>query len=409
MTDAAAPPRARVAVVSTFYPPVLGGAETAARGLASYLARRGHRVVVITKRTDPALPDRDVIDDVPVERVGPRGPRRAGSKWAAIPAFFSALVRHRAEIDAIAVVDYRGIGIAALAAGAVLRCPVVVQAQTEGVLSCANWQPALDRLGLSVRNPFSRAASWPLRRLYRLATAFACISRGIEREALDEGVPRARVHYLPNTVDIRRFHPASPDERHRLRADLGWPDDGRPIGIFVGRLSREKGVVDLLQAWQRLGASRAHLVVVGPDMAGNAWDEGPAVRALAGGPDLAGRVTLAGSSDDPAPLYRGADFAVQPSHWESFGLSAAEAMASGLPIVASAVGGLTDFIVDGTNGLLVPPRDPAALASAIERIAAQPALRERLGAAAAAAMRDFDEERVFETFGALLDRLADVR
>lgn len=408
MTEVAARRQARVAVVSTFYHPVMGGAETAARRLASFLARRGQQVLVITTRTDPSVPDTDRIDDVPIVRVGPAGPRRPASKWIAIPALFAALRRHRHAIDVVAVVDYRGIAIAALASRAVGGHPFAVQAQTEGVLSCANWQPGLNRLGLSVRHPLVRAASWPLRRIYRSANAFACISRAIEREALDEGVARDRVHYVPNTVNIRRFRPAAAEERTQLRAQLGWPNDGRPIGIFVGRLSREKGIVDLLQAWQQVRPP-AHLVVVGPDMPGNAWDEGPTVRKMVAEPPLAGRVTLVGGTDDPAPFYRAADFAIQPSHWESFGLSAAEAMASGLPIAASAVGGLTDFIVDGTNGLLVPPRDAAALAAAIDRLASDPGLRARLGAAATASMRDFDEDVVFERFGALLDGLAEPR
>jgi glycosyltransferase involved in cell wall biosynthesis len=170
-------------------------------------------------------------------------------------------------------------------------------------------------------------------------------------------------------------------------------------------LSREKGIVDLLQAWERIPAP-ATLVVVGPDMPGHPWDEGARARELAASAPLAGRVIFTGATSDPAPFHRAADFAIVPSHWESFGLSAAEAMASGLAVAASAVGGLTDYIVDGVNGLLVPPQNPGALAAAIQRLIDDASLRARLASSARETVRQFDERVVLDRFGAVLDRLA---
>ena len=394
---------ARVALLTTFYHPVLGGSEMAAGRLAAFLAARGNPVFVITKRTDPALSDRDTIDGVPIERVGVAGARRGAGKWTILPWAFAALWRRRDEYDIICVIDYRGIGLAAILAGTLLRRPVAIQAQTEGVLSGENWGPALAALGLSPRHPVARAVSWPLRRAYRAAAAVACISRAIQAEAVAEGVPEGRVHYLPNTVDTARFRPVVPGERSRLRAELGWPAD-RIIALYVGRLSREKGIVDLLHAWERVSAT-AQLVVVGPDMPGHRWDEGARVRALATSPALTGRVSLYGASGDTAPLYRASDFAIIPSHWESFGISAVEAMASALPVVASAVGGLMDYVVDGENGRLVPPHDAAALASAIDEIAADATRRARLGLAARQTAMRFDENAVLDRFAAMLDGL----
>jgi glycosyltransferase involved in cell wall biosynthesis len=394
---------ARVALVTTFYAPVLGGSEEAARQLATVLARRGHAVRVITRLTDPAVPRNETADGVTIERVGPPVGRRGFRKWTFIPYVLAALLRGRATFDVICVVDYRGIGIAAVLAGILLRLPVVLQAQTEGVLSGSNLTPALARVGLRADRGLGRALSWPLRRIYRSGDAYACISRTIRAEALAEGIAPSRVHDLPNTVDTKRFRPAAPGERAQRRNELGWPHD-RVVAIFVGRLSREKGVADLLEAWG-LVASPAMLVIVGPDMPGHAWDEGPRVREVTARPPLAGRVVVFGAATDPAPLYRAADLAIVPSHWESFGISAAEAMASGLPVVASAVGGLTDYIVDGENGLLVPPRDPAALARAIDRVVSAPEIRARLGAAARISIAAYDRDVVLERFGALLDAL----
>ncbi len=386
------PRHARIALVTAYYHPVLGGAEAAARRIAEFLVRRGHEVTVITTLTDEALAREETIAGVHVARIGAPQPRTSARKWLILPRLTAELWRRRGDYDVIAVIDYRGVGLAALLVGRIAGRPVMIQAQTEGVLSGSHLSAA------------RRLVSWPMRRLYRLADGVACISKGIQREAIAAGVPAERVFDIPNTVDTERFHPAAPGEPERRRAEFGWPAD-RPIGIFVGRLSREKGIVDLLHAWERIPPP-ATLLVVGPDMPGHPWDEGARARELAASPALAGRVILTGATSDPAPFHRAADFAIVPSHWESFGLSAAEAMASGLAVAASAVGGLTDYIVDGTNGLLVPPQNPGALASAIQRLIGDPALRARLAAAGRETAMQFDERVVLERFGALLDRLA---
>ena len=403
-TGAVVTGRARVALLTTFYHPVVGGAEMAARRLAIFLKERGHEVFVLTKRTDAALPPIETIDGVSVERLGRAAERRGIGKWTIIPRALAALLRRRDDYDVICVIDYRGVGLAAIVAGKMLNRPVIVQAQTEGVLSCTNWAPLLKRVGLAPENPLARALSWPLRRAYRTADAFACISRTIQTEAVAEGVPARRVHYLPNTVDTNRFRPAQEAERLTLRERAGWPADSI-VAIFVGRLSREKGVMDLLRAWEQV-RTKTLLALVGPDMPGHPWDEGPRARAAAASPPLAGRVMLLGPSNDTAPLYRAADLAVVPSHWESFGISAVEAMATSLPVVASAVGGLTDYLVDDENGLLVPAQDPAAIATAVDRLSSDASLRVRLGQAARRTAEQFDERVVLNKFGSLIDSLA---
>src|SRR5215831_4345071 len=121
----------RVAVVTTFYRPVLGGAESAAERLATYLHRRGHAVTVLTKRTSDAHPTSETIDGVDVVRLPPIGERKGSGKWRVIPAVYRALVARRGQIDVVCCVDYRGIGLAALAARRRIGTPVIFQAQTE--------------------------------------------------------------------------------------------------------------------------------------------------------------------------------------------------------------------------------------------------------------------------------------
>ena len=109
---------------------------------------------------------------------------------------------------------------------------------------------------------------------------------------------------------------------------------------------------------------------------------------------------------DPAPLLAAADVFVQPSHYEAFGQSALEAMSAGLPIVASGVGGLLDFLREDENALLTPPGDVNALGQAIDRLLRDDGLRERLGSRGRElAARDFGNQRVGDEYAALFTRL----
>jgi len=129
--------------------------------------------------------------------------------------------------------------------------------------------------------------------------------------------------------------------------------------LYVGRLSAEKGVDELVAA-----TSGMNLVVAG---------DGPLRDRI---PGALGFVP----HDELQPLYARAAVVACPSRREGFGVACLEAMANGRPVVASAVGGLKDLVVDGETGLLVPPRDPKALRTALERLLGDAALRRRLGA-----------------------------
>jgi glycogen(starch) synthase len=101
------------------------------------------------------------------------------------------------------------------------------------------------------------------------------------------------------------------------------------------------------------------------------------------------------------------DFAVQPSHFEALGLSAVEALAAGVPVIASAVGGLLDFVIEGHNGMLCPPHDPPALAACIRTLIEDTELRRQLaGNARASVAAEYDERVVFSRFALLLRQLA---
>jgi glycosyltransferase involved in cell wall biosynthesis len=392
----------RVLLVTTYYHPVLGGVETHARQIAGHLHARGFGVEVLTKRVGAADPSESEVDGVPVHRVGPIGERSASGKWLAVPAFFRTILARHSGFDAIVCVDYRGIGVAAIAAGRRLRRPVIVQGETAGVLAGA---PAESNSGIAPESLATRVLKMPARAIYRRADHLVCIGRDLEREALGAGMPRGRVHYIPPGVDLTRFRPPASGERARLRSTMGWPLD-RTIVLFVGRLSVEKGAMDLIEAWRAAARHDAVLAIVGPDMRGHPWDVGASGRAYVAAHGLGDRVRFEGPASDTAPYYRAADVFVQPSHFEAFGSSAVEAMASGLPIVSSGVGGLGDFLIAGDNALLHDPRSPQSLARALTQMLDDGSLRGRLATRALETAQRFEVKALLDRFAQLVESAA---
>ena len=387
----------RAVVLTPFFRPIVGGVESNAERLARYLAAAGFGITVLTKRLTPDLPEQEPLDGATIRRIGPLGPRSPGAKWQMLPAVATWLVSHRHDYDVVASIDCRGVGLGAIAARTITRRPVIAQPQTTGVLV----PDGTEGTGRS-------AVKRMLGGVYSRADAIACIAHTIEREALARQIPSSRVHFLPNAIDMTRFRPPTPDERANARQRLEVSDDA-VVCLFVGRLSREKGLMDLMEAWRILApvTTRSMLVVAGPDMDGHAWNVGPEARAFAKRHGLEASVRFTGPTSDVASVMHGADLCVQPSHFEAMGLSAVEALACGVPVVASAVGGLVDFVRDDVNGRTCPPEQPAALAESLRSVIADPARRARLAAAARPSVeREYDERVVFSQFAALIRELA---
>lgn len=188
------------------------------------------------------------------------------------------------------------------------------------------------------------------------------VSAALQREiARQISRPLAAVSLIPNGIDTTRFHPGP--RTGRLRERLGLPADAVLIGN-VARLQEVKNHKLLLEAFAPLAnrLPRLHLAVIG---------EGPLRQALlnrAAALGIATRVHLIGAEADPAPLYREFDLYVLPSRAEGTSMSLLEAMASGIPVVATAVGGTPDLLAHGARGRLVQPGNPAQLEHALHDV-----------------------------------------
>jgi glycosyltransferase involved in cell wall biosynthesis len=179
-----------------------------------------------------------------------------------------------------------------------------------------------------------------------------------------------------------------------------------PTVMFAGRVLAEKGVLDAVEAFAILHARRpCHLVIAGDGSA--AGDVAARVAALG----LSESVSLPGrlSHEDVVTQYRAADIFVFPTYMgEGFPTVLSEAMSAGLPIVTTSVRGAADLLEDGVNALFVPPRSPAEIADAIERLFDDDALRGRMSAANRAKVRDFAPEKAAEIYLRALAELVPV-
>ncbi len=238
---------------------------------------------------------------------------------------------------------------------------------------------------MAATGPKRLAMRWSDRVACLLAHRVVCVSRSVRQVAVAEGLCPARkakvlLEGTINGVDASvRFDPARLDPRARAetRLRLGIPE-GSPVVGFVGRLARDKGLVELLGAWKLLLGTHPdlHLLVVGPT---EREDPLPTdvETTLRGEP----RIHLTGPVADTPPLFAAMDVLALPSYREGFGQVLLEAAAMRLPTVASRIAGCSDAVLDGKTGTLVPPRDAVALAGAIRNYLDDPALRLRHGRA----------------------------
>jgi glycosyltransferase involved in cell wall biosynthesis len=183
------------------------------------------------------------------------------------------------------------------------------------------------------------------------------------------GLPAEKLVVILNGVELPKEPIPSPQE---ARAGLGLPLDGSVLGA-VSRLEPAKGIPFLIRALAQV--DNATLVIVGDGA------ERAALEALANDLGVARRIHWAGHRRDGDRLLPAFDLFVQPSLHEGLPNTVLEAMAAGLPVVATGVGGTPEVVVDGITGLLVPPRDPDALAQAITRLLHDPDLRLQMGQA----------------------------
>lgn len=344
-----------------------GGHNARVADLAAALVRHGHEVTVYTRRADPDQQETVRVDGgYDVVHV-PAGPPRSLARDDLLPTMGEftrfLLARWREDPPDVAHAHFWICGLATVLAGRRLNIPTVQTFSSLGVVD--------RRLGAGAGSA-DRIETERLigERADRIVAG--CTDEVFELVRM--GVPRSKISMIPCGVDVQRFVPAGPTAPREL---------GHRI-VAVGKLLPSKGFQSVVQAMPMLPDTEL-VIAGGPSGAALAAD--PHAAALLDEAERLGvgdRVWLAGQVGDanmPA-LLRSADVAACVPWYDASGSAPLEAMACGVPVVASAVGALTDVVVDGVTGVHVPPRDPAAFAAAVLDLYADDVGRAALGLAA---------------------------
>jgi L-malate glycosyltransferase len=255
----------------------------------------------------------------------------------------------------------------------------------------------------------SRRVDFPVRRspgsrlLYSLPIdTILAISEGVRDALVSSGVPGTAIRVVPSGIDLAPH--AVPGDRERIRAREGILAD-EILVLQIAALAPHKSQRDLLRG-ARIAIDRR------PDLRFWIAGEGPLRSELEAERDalqLGDRMRFLGFREDVIDLLAAADLFCVSSYLEGMGTSTLDAMAAGLPVVATRVGGIPEIVTHGVTGLLVPPRDPEALAGALLTLAADPSVRERMGREARIKVMAFSAdrtaERTREAYGDALARL----
>jgi D-inositol-3-phosphate glycosyltransferase len=374
----------KIAMVSEHASPLacLGGVDAGGQNvhvaeLSRALARRGHSVVVYTRADRAGLPRRvPLVPGVQVEHVlaGPETAIAKDELLPHMPAFAAQLARRwRRDRPDLVHAHFWMSGLAALEAATITGVPVVQTFHALGSVK-RRWQAEDDT------SPAARIGIE--RRIARSADRVIATCTDEANELVRLGAVRASIDIVPCGVDVTAFRPA--------KAGVEAPAEPRPFRLVVlGRLVPRKGVEQAIRAL--VGVPNAELLVVGGPAAERVDQDPEAcrLRVIAAELGVAGRVRFTGRmarTELPAMLT-GSDLLIAVPWYEPFGIAPLEAMSCGVPVVANAVGGMLDTVLDGVTGLLVPSGDVDALADAIRGLLADPARRRRMGAAGAARAR----------------------
>ncbi len=417
-------------VIGTFLP-MVGGSEKQALAHGRSLRERGFMTTIITLRHDRNWLPREMIEGVPIIRVagvllGGReklpGPLRKVLYLLALLVMSCTLLRHRRRYD---VIHLYHLGLESLPVALVcwlIGKPLIVSVRGADSGKSTNLPSKKSLLA----GPLDANVLWlevderathegdlvMLERMGKPIVRFTCsllqrvhaviviISSRMKDYLAVHDFNLPDIQLIPNGVDITRFHPTAADTSNL--AIIAQQDERAHVVVCVSKLRYQKGIDVLLQAWNLVHkqAPEARLIIVGNGPLQNQLEHMAEALGIANNVEFAGL-----QSDIPAQLHRGS-LAVLPSYWEGMPNAVLEAMALGMPCVATRVSGSEDIIQHGVNGLLVEPADYQSLAEALLHLLYNPALARRYGQAARATIEKYYSlERTTDMYVELYQRI----
>jgi glycosyltransferase involved in cell wall biosynthesis len=331
----------RILLVSQRFRPLIGGAESVLWELARELVRQDHEVSVVTARWESDWPVEERVERVEILRL-PFERIRYWGTWRFMRSLKRWLLQHGRTFDVWYVSMLKHCAWTAVGAGWRCRVPVVLRPEGSGPTGDIAWGETA--LGGKL-----------IHRRCRSATAFVAIGPHVRNELVQSNFPKGRIHDIPNGVPVAALDEGA--DRRAWRKRLGLNPDGS-LAVFVGRISPEKGLADLVDAWKqvRVELPDAELAIVGT---------GPQEEALREATKELPSIQWAGATPQPQRFLRAADLFVLPSYEEGMSVALLEAMAAGVPVVATDIPGNRALIDSGQHGLLVTAHRPDLLGKAM--------------------------------------------
>lgn len=365
-----------VALFPSAFAPHIGGVEELSRRLAIELRSRGSDTVVLTHRYPSDLPARESMDGIPVARerfriAEPRPRPLAGFILGTLPtrrAVADVIREHRSQIVHVECVSNNAYYAALVARQ--FDLPFVVSLQGE--------------LTMDAGQAYQRSAT--VRRIWRQVLRSADFVTGCSQQVIDEAVAefggwlKCKATVVRNGLNLEAVRAATPEQRDR------------PYILGIGRHVPQKGFDVLIEAFRKIEDEFPDIDLV---LAGDGVEH-ERLRQLASG----SRVELIGAvpSERAFELFRGATAFVLSSRHEPQGIVVVEAMAAGVPVLATAVGGVPETVRDDVNGLLIPGENATAMADGLRRILAHPAAARQRAAQAAIDVADYSWSHITDQY-----------
>ena len=387
METAAGERTVKICIFTETYYPVMGGGETQANLLAEGLIAGGHSAIVLTRRSDASLKKHEHYGNVDVHRLAPTG-RGQLKKWGLLLSSIPMLIRLRAQYDLIFVSGYRIIGMAAVLVGKLLRKPVVLKADSQGEMSGEFFDSGLKKIGISHSSFLFNLFLWFRNSILKKADGFSAISPEIASEWTSGGISSNKVHLIPNAVDTARFIPVDDTQKMRLRQKLGLLQEAK-IAIYTGRLVSYKGLPSLLQVWKEICRRHDNALLLLAGTGGlDIHNCEAGLREFVASSKMEKHVQFLGAVNNVEEYLQAADMFVFPTENDAFPSSVVEAMACGLPVIATPVGAIKTIVIHEQTGWLIQPKNDQQLFDALHVLISDRLLASRLGRAASRSVRE---------------------
>jgi len=350
-----------VLMVSERYFPVWGGAENQLRQLIPHLVSKGCQIEIVTRRWHPEMAKEERIDGVSVHRLGVSG----DTSWATIVFVFSLLLfflKNRKKVDI-----YHSHG--AVNMGALCRFAKLFTGQKNVVkIATAGKISSLKKKIFGIITLT----------LFKQSDAIICMTAEIMQELVDIGTSDGTIQRITNAVDSSRFVPVSSRRRIAWKRNQGLERDDKVI-LFSGRLVYRKGLDVLLDSWSTVQKEHpeVQLFIVGSGK--DQPDSTEEKMRLKVNLEKLTNIRFLGKSDKPEKYLGMADLFVLPSRQEGFPNALMEAMASGLPVVASRIGGVTDIVKENETAVLFASENSNDLSQQIISCLGRPDLLAKMG------------------------------